>query len=69
MYLDLDLDLALRRRDSYDRDDKKSSGGGFLGGILGGGSSSSSNDKKDKKSEGFTDKIIDGAAEYAKKKW
>lgn len=34
--------------------------------MLGGGGK----DKKDKKKdEGFTDKIIDGAAEYAKKKW
>ncbi|KAF6829141.1 hypothetical protein CMUS01_08286 [Colletotrichum musicola] len=58
-------------RDSYDRDDKKSSSGsgGLLGGMLGGGGGGK--DKKDKKDNdgGFTDKVIDGVAEYAKKKW
>ncbi|KAF6787899.1 hypothetical protein CSOJ01_15125 [Colletotrichum sojae] len=58
------------RRDSYDRDDKKSSsgGGGLLGGMLGGGGGKDKKDKKDNDG-GFTDKVIDGVAEYAKKKW
>ncbi|KAF6817099.1 hypothetical protein CPLU01_13665 [Colletotrichum plurivorum] len=56
-------------RDSYDRDDKKSSsgGGGLLGGMLGGGGGKDKKDKKDNDG-GFTDKVIDGVAEYAKKK-
>ncbi|RYP51032.1 hypothetical protein DL769_010873 [Monosporascus sp. CRB-8-3] len=55
---------------SYKNDshDQKSSSGGLLGSLLG-GNSNGHQDSSKKQHETITDKVIQGVADYAKKKW